>query len=256
MRRLLPLLLLATACNGAESSELSFPAAELEDFILRFNRGSITVRHPTAKEKADVCLVKVKESGGEKTLAAKDRFNVAITTKRIRMRQRRNEPKLNLEIEVVLPQGVHLDLVLREGSIAVAGAFGRIAATTTSGSVTATLESCEGAALKSSTGDVAFSLAKPVIKDDVTCETLDGDCAVTLPAGYRGPINLYSGTSSIDLGETPADAFLLDAEKKSARAFAGTKMGEEELAKAKKENRWPPGVWGKTQKGKVTFRVN
>ncbi|MHC4847191.1 MAG: DUF4097 family beta strand repeat-containing protein [Planctomycetota bacterium] len=256
MRRLVCLLLFAAACSGSESSELSFPAGELEDFILRFQRGSITVRHPTGNEDPKTCLVKVEESGGAETLTAEARFNAAVTKRRVRLRQRRNEPKLSLKVEVVVPKGVHLDLVLREGSISIDGSFGRVAATTTTGAITANLASCEAATVKASSGDVELSLGKSTIKGNVTCETLSGDCTVTIPAGLRGPINLYSETAQIDLGKQPKVAFLLDPERKSARAFAGTKMSPEELAQAKKENRWPPGIWGKTQSGKVTFRVD
>lgn len=255
MRRLASLLLLAAACNGTQSSELSFPAGELEDFILRFERGSVTVRHPATGENADACLVKVKESGGEKALGAEARFNVAATNKRVRLAQRRNEKGLRLDVEVVVPEGANLDLVLRDGAITIRGGYGSVAATTTKGDVTADLAQCDSAAIKSAEGDVTLDLHSPRVKGDVTCETLAGDARLKIAPGFRGPVQLYSGSAEIDLGSAPAVRFLVDPEKKSARAFAGTPMSKEELEQARKENRWPPGLWAKTQNGRAVFRV-
>jgi len=255
MRRLASLLLLAAACNGTESSQLDFPAGELQDFILRFNRGSITVRNPEEGEKADVCVVKVKESGGAETLGAAARFNVNATKKRLRLGQRRNEAELRLDVEVVLPAGTHLDLVLREGPIRVRGKFGRVSATTSAGDVAADLAQCAAATIKAAEGDVDLVLGSARIEGDATCETLAGNASLRIAPGFRGPVQLYSGSAEIDLGEAPVVEFLVDPDKKSARAFAGTPMTKEEVEKARKENRWPAGLWAKTQRGRASFRV-
>ena len=255
MRRLVWLLVLAAACNGTQNSELTFPAGKLEDFILHINRGSIRVRHATGDEKADVCLIKLTESGGEKTLGAAKRLSPATTERRIRLRQRRNERDLRLDIEVVVPKGVNLDLVVREGSIRLAGTYGRVAVVTTTGGVVAQLERCAALTVKALDGDLSVAVKSGRLEGDLRCETTRGDCSLTIGPDYRGPIQLFSGSAKIDLGDAPAATFRLGAEKKSARAFAGTPMSAEERVQAEKENRWPPGIWVKTQDGAVTFRV-
>ena len=102
---------------------------------------------------------------------------------------------------------------------------------------------------------LTLELAKPKLERDVQCESIDGNVSLRLPAGYRGPIRLLSGTSEFDFGPNPLVAFLLDSDKRSARAFAGTPMSSEARVEAAKTNKWPPGVWGKTAKGKITFRI-
>ncbi len=255
MQRLPALFLLLAACTGEETSELTYPAGKLQDFILRINHGAVVVRHPRGEEKRDVCRLVLKESGGEKVLGAEARFNPQITDERIRLRQRRNEPGLRLDIEVVVPEGIDIDIVVREGGIRLEGSFGTAKATCTSGDIYVDAANLKGGAFKTNAGSVTLELAKPKIERDVQCESIDGNVSLRLPAGYRGPIRLLSGTSEFDFGPNPPVAFLLDSDKRSARAFAGTPMSSEARVEAVKTNKWPPGVWGKTTKGKITFRI-
>jgi len=254
MRRALVLLLLA-ACNGEHESEMRFPAGGLEEFVLRFQRGSIAVRHPKDGEDAGTCVVKVVERGGAEALGAEKRFSATATDKRIVIDQRRNEEGLRLDVEVVVPRGVDIDLVLREGPVTVEGAYGRVAATTTTGDVAAALESCAGAKVKAAEGDVSITLRKPGIESGVTCETLAGDAALTVPAGFRGPVQVYSGSARLDLGKDPAIEFFVDPAKQSARGFAGTPLTGDEKRRMREEGWQPPAVWARTQDGVAAFRV-
>jgi len=255
MHRLPVLFLLVAACSGEEVSELTYPAGKLKEFILRVNHGAIVVRHPRGDEKKNVCRVIMAESGGEEVLGAKDRLNPQVTEERIRLRQRRNEPGLRLDIEVVVPEGIGVDIVVREGGIRLEGSFGAASATCTTGDVHIDAQHLDRGAFKTRIGSVKLELAKPNILRDVVCETVEGDVFVRIPAGYRGPITLRSRTGALDFGQNPPVAFLLDADKQSARAFAGTPMSADERVEAEKTNKWPAGIWGKTGKGKVTFRV-
>ena len=255
MQRLPVLFLLLAACSGEETSELTYPAAKLKDFILRINHGAVVVRHPRGEEKKDVCRLILKESGGEKVLGAKARFNPQVTDERIRLRQRRNEPGLRLDIEVVVPEGIDIDIVVREGGIRLEGNFGAAKANCTNGDIHVDAGNLKSGTFKTNAGSVTLELKKPKIEGDVVCESVEGNVSLRLPAGYRGPIRLLSASSEFDFGASPPVAFLLDSDKQSARAFAGTPMSSEARVKAEKTNKWPPGAWAKTSKGKITFRI-
>jgi hypothetical protein len=255
MRRIMPILLLAIACNDTHESRLSFPVKSINEVILHANTGSIHVRHPAKGEDAKVLLLLVKESGGKSSLGAKKRIQVTQTKKRIRMRPRRNEEGLRLDLELVVPKGLTIDIVLRDGDVRIEGEFATVAATVTNGNINATLNACDGAVVRSRVGDVTVKLLKPKLKRDVRCETLTGNASLEIPSGFRGPINLESASAKLDLGDAPKVALLVDASRTSARGFAGTPMTSDERVEAEKTRRWPPGVRAKSQTGTVLFRV-
>ncbi|MEM8884710.1 MAG: hypothetical protein AAGD14_11620 [Planctomycetota bacterium] len=248
-------LVLVTGCTEAATSELTFPAAQVEDVILHFNHGSITVRHARDGEKNDVCILRVTESGTE-ALGAEKRFAPNVSEKRIRLRQRRNEEKLKLDVELVVPAGVDLDLVLREGPIKVDGTYGRVGVTTTKGDVTANFARCEGATLKSLEGKVHLTLESGRLTHDVVCESTRGDVSLNVPTGFRGPVQLFSGAAKLKLPERPTFQLLVDAGRKSARGFAGSPLDEEEKRKGMSENKWPASIFGKSPQGTVELRTN
>lgn len=255
MRRILPLLVLAIACNDTLDSKLSYPAESLREVILRVNIGSVRVRHHAAGEDAKKLLLLMKESGGAEALGADKRLQVTQTEGRIRFRPRRNEKDLRLDIVLVVPKGITVDLVLRDGNVHIEGEFATLSAIVTNGNIMAVVGACDGAVLKSLVGDVSMRLLKPKLLRDVTCETLTGSVSLEIPLGFRGPINLESAAAKLDFGESPKVGLLVDASRTSARGFAGTPMTQEELVEANKSQRWPPGVRAKAQTGTVSFRV-
>jgi hypothetical protein len=256
MRRLLLVLLLpVSACAGEKPSEMSFPAAELKDFILRINHGPVIVRNHRKGEKSDVCVLRLKESGGKEVLGADKRFNASVTKKRVRLQQRRNEPGLRLEIELVVPKGIDLDVNVREGGIRLEGEFGMVKATCTDGDVVADPVRVAGGTLKTFTGAAKLVLGKGALRADLSCETMEGEATVRLADDFRGPIHLLSGVGKIDYGKNPKVRLRIDAEKKHALGFAGRRMTAEEQTAAAQGGKTPPGVWGKSQKGKVVFRM-
>jgi len=263
MHRLLPMTLLpvivgvgacAGGCTGAETSELTFPAGQLTEFILRINHGAVVVRNPVKGEKPDACVVRVTESGGAETLGAKERFNASVTGARIRLRQRRNEKHLRLDLVVIVPKGVNVDVVVNEGGIRLEGTFGLTRATCKNGDVIADPLQTAGGALKTLNGDVRIVLTGPKIEADLKCETVTGDVSLSIPLAFRGPINLRSGSARIDYGDKPKMLLKLSADRRSARGFAGNRMSEAELDAANESGRWPPGIWGNAGKGRVVFR--
>jgi len=254
MRRLLPLILLASACGGAETSELTFPAGELTEFILRLNHGAVIVRNPRGDEKPDLCVVRVTESGGAEVLGAKERFNVSVTKARLRMRQRRNEADLRLELLVILPKGVNVDVVLNDGGVRLEGSFGLASVTCKQGDVIADPLRIAGGSLKTLNGKVRLVLTESKLESDLTCETIEGEIFLQIPLAFRGPVHLYSANSKLDYGDKPKMQLTIDPDRKNARGFAGKQMTTEELEAAHKSGRWPPGIWGKSGKGKVAFR--
>ena len=255
MRRVLPLIaLLIASCSETKESELRIPADKLKEFILHANVGSISVRN--AKVGSTECVLKLKESGGKSALGAEKRFQVSRTDERVRLNTRQGEEGLRLDIELTVPNGITIEAVLRTGDIDIDGSFAVVAATTTTGNIKAKLAACAGASVKSRTGNVSLTVAERKPKSDVRAETITGDVSLTIAGGFRGPVQLNSGSAKFDFGEEMKMSLLVGPDRKSARGFAGTPMGEDELAKAHKTGVWPPGVWGVTKTGTVTFRID
>lgn len=254
MRR--ALLLIATflaSCAETHESELRLSADKLKEFILHANAGSISVRN--APVGTSECILKLKESGGEEGLGAEKRFQVSRTDARIRLNTRQGEEGLRLDVELLVPKGITIEAVLRTGDITLDGSFATVAATTTTGNVSAKLSACEGVSLKSRTGNVKLETDERAPKKDIRCETITGDVWVGIAGGFRGPIQLNSGSAKFDFGKELKVSLLVDPDRKSARGFAGTPMTPDELAEAHKTGVWPPGVWGVTKTGTVAFRV-
>jgi len=251
MRRLLvPLGLLLGSCNADETSEITFPAGQLTEFILRLNHGAVIVRNPIGDEKPDLCVVRVKESGVSKPLGAKERFNANVTKERVRLRHRRNEPGLRLDTLVIVPKDVNIDIVINEGGIRAEGTFGLMSLTCKDGDVIADPVRTAGGALKTLRGNVTLVLENPKIESNLTCETLEGDASLRIPLAYLGPIILESASAQLDFGKDPKMLFLLNPDKTSARRL----MSPEQREKAKLSGRTSAGIWGKTSKGKVVLR--
>ena len=233
---------------------MTFAGGELKEFILRITHGSVVVRNPQGDEKPDLCVVRVTETGTSKPLGAKERFNVSATKERLRLRHRRNEPKLRLEVLVIVPKGVNVDVGVRDGGIRLEGKFGLATATCTSGDVIADPLWAVGGSLKTLEGKVKVVLKESTLESNLSCETIEGEVALHIPLALRGPVHLYSGSSEIDYGEEPKMVLRLDPERKNARGVAGPLMTQDQVEVAKRSGRWPPGVWAKSGKGKVIFR--
>ena len=254
MRRLLPVILLASACGGTETSEMTFPAGELKEFILRVDHGAVVVRNPQGDEKRDTCVVRVTESGTPKALGAKERFNASVTKERLRLRQRRREEKLRLELLVIVPKGVNIDIVVRDGGVRLEGEYGLATVTCTAGDVVADPLKAVGGTLKTREGNVMVVLESEQLESNLACETIEGAVSLHIPIGLHGPVHLFSGSAEIDYGKEPRMLLKLDPDRKNARGIAGRLMTQDEIEVANRTGRWPPGVWAKTGKGKVVFR--
>ncbi len=255
MRRFLPILLLSIACNDTLDSKLTFSGGSIQEVVLHANFGSIHVRHAAKGEDAASVLLLMKESGGAETLGAEKRLQVTQTNRRLRIQQRRNENGLRLDMELVVPKGVTVDIVLRDGNVRIEGEFTTVAVVVTNGNIEANLGTSGGVKLQARVGDVSLQLRKSTPTRGIICETLSGNVSIELPPSFRGPINLSSAAKKLDFGNAPKVAFMVDADRTSARGLAGTPMSADERVAAEKFKRWPPGVRGKTQTGTMKFRV-